>query len=154
MILDGLDGARLFGVNNNGFLKLKNVILEDGYGSGADGAAIHSVGRLDLDHVTIRSSYTSANGGAIYATGRLDVAFSKFEDNIGGNGGAIFASGQNAELNISGSDFVNNHADTDKAGGAIYASHTLNVLTPSSRSIRRAGVGQFTRAAPLRSVPL
>lgn len=141
VILDGLDAARLFKVNNNGFLKLKNIDLEDGYGGSEDGAAIYSVGRLDLDHVTISSSYTPFNGGAIYTTGRLDAAFSTFQDNLaGGSGGAIYASGQNSELNLSGSNFVNNHAGSEYWGGAIYASHTLNILS-SEFSLNQAGRG-------------
>lgn len=141
VILTGLDATRLFKVNNNGFLKLKNIILQDGYGGSEDGAAIYSVGRLDLDHVTIRSSYTPFNAGAIYTTGRLDVAFSTFQDNLAGrSGGAIYALGQNSELNLSGSNFVNNHAGSEYWGGAIYASHTLNILS-SKFSQNQAGRG-------------
>lgn len=140
VILTGLSAARLFQVNNNGFLKLKNIILERGYGGGADGGTIYSTGRLDLDHVTIRNSYTSAKGGAIYTTGRLDVAFSTLQDNIGGSGGAIYAFGQNAELNISSSNFINNSAGSTSPGGAIYSSHILNVLN-SKFSLNSAGRG-------------
>lgn len=140
VVLTGLSSVRLLEVQNNGFLQLKNIVLESGYGGSADGGAIYSVGRLDLDHVTIQNSYSPFNGGAIYTTGRLDVAFSTFKDNVGGSGGAIYASGQNSELNISGSTFVNNTASTTNPGGAIYASHTLNILS-SKFSLNQAGRG-------------
>jgi hypothetical protein len=141
VVLTGLSSVRLFEVDNNGFLQLKNIVLERGYGGSGDGGTIYSVGRLDLDRVTIRNSYSPFKGGAIYTTGRLDVAFSTLQDNTGGGGGgAIYASGQNSELNISSSNFINNEATTPNPGGAIYASHTLNVLN-SKFSLNKGGRG-------------
>ncbi len=119
--LSGLSATRIFALTDSGFLTLKKITLERGYGGNSDGGAIFaSAGRLTLDTTTIQNSYTPQKGGAIYAFGVLSIVNSTFANNIAGSGGAIYADGGTAPVTITGSTFDSNSVTSTSFGGAIY----------------------------------
>lgn len=125
---------RMFQVNSGVTLTLKNIVLTSGYGPSSDGGTIYNAGHLILENVTIRDAGNSNFYGAAVATvGALDVTNSRFINNNAGSGGAIFAIGSSAVVTISGSEFTGNSvASSNPAsnrGGAIYIANgaTLNL---------------------------
>jgi predicted outer membrane repeat protein len=137
VVIDGNGGSganevdsSIFHTNAGGKLTLLNLVVQNGFTSGA-GAAILSLGGDDEINI-IGSSFLNneadGRGGAISASGRLNILASNFSGNralgtdggwgdAAGEGGAIYQSGYNT-LNISLSNFAGNIAT--EGGGAIY----------------------------------
>lgn len=134
--LNAFGGQRIFGVNNGVTLTLKNIILENGYGSSSNGGTIYNAGHLILDNMTIRGAGNSNYfGGGVATIGPVDITNTTFFDNEAGSGGALFAIGGAAVVNISGSTFTENKVSSSnpdsRRGGAIYIANgaTLNMST-------------------------
>ena len=100
-IIDAGSKARIFHVSRSGGLKLKDLILRNGYQKKGD----------DAD-----------DGGAIFSDsiGELSIERCSFRDNKGRRGGAIFCS--NTKVHITDSYFTGNWALQD--GGAIWLKNT------------------------------
>lgn len=142
--LSGGHSLRLFSVNSGVSLTLKNIVLANGYGSSSDGGTIYNAGHLILDHATIRDAGNSNfYGGAIATTGAVDVTNSSFINNIAGSGGAIYATGANALVSISASDFRENSVSStnpaSKRGGAIYLANSAQLTLSSAQVYSNTG---------------
>lgn len=142
--LDGEHAIRLFEVNFGVKLTLKNIVLTSGYGSSSDGGAIHNAGILFLDHTTIENSGNSNFYGAAIATvGVLNVTNSEFLNNNAGSGGAIYATTSNAVVTISASRFQGNlvtssNPDSNR-GGAIFIANNATLTLSSSQVYSNTG---------------
>lgn len=122
--LSGTGSVRLFLVNSNINLTLKNIVLESGYGGSEDGGAIWSRGNLVLDRTTFQFNYSPLKGGAIYSEkGPIEVTGSTFADNTASSGAAIAM--YNGKLSITNSTFQSNNAS--KQGGAILVYSQLEI---------------------------
>ncbi len=81
------------------------------------GGAIHNLGMLTLDRVTLRRNYAAQRGGAIHNTGTLTIVDSVLSHNeSNANGGAIANTGT-GQLRVSRSLFYGNSASLN--GGHI-----------------------------------
>ncbi len=123
--LDGGHARRLFEVSNGVTFTLKNIVLANGYGPSTDGGTIYNAGHLILDNTTIQDAGNSNFYGAAIATvGAVDVTNSAFLHNNAGSGGAIYGIGGSAILTITTSEFRENSVSStnpdSKRGGAIY----------------------------------
>ncbi len=137
VVIDGNGGSgqnqvnsSIFHVNAGGKLTLLNLVVQNGYTSGA-GGAILSLGSQDEINIigsSIQNNKADGRGGAISASGKVNILASNFSGNkaLGtdgpwgdaeGQGGAIYKSGYTS-LNISLSNFAGNIAT--EGGGAIY----------------------------------
>ncbi len=123
---------RLFSVNTNGNLTIRNTILRDGRlaeeqvspGLGIAGAGIATLGTLTLDGCVLVNhinSFDSGYGGAIYcheATSALIIRNSQIIKNQAPNGGGIYCTGA---LEISNSRIAEN---TGASAGGIMGSRS------------------------------
>lgn len=137
---DGKGDVRLIQVGPTGKLTLKNVVLQNGHANADKGGGIYSVGRLILNHVTIKNSYGPMGGGAIYSNGGLDITDSVFTGNQANEGGAIYADGSTPVTTIRGSKFENNRVAVEKSGGAIFSAAAFDIST-SEFVANKAGFG-------------
>jgi hypothetical protein len=125
--LDGEDLRQIFVVLAGGDLTLRDLTLQNGYGSFVDGGAIRNDGATRLEGVAIESSSADAgSGGAVLNTGVLQIQDSRLSANSAtGDAGAVRNAG--GTLTIERSLFVQNVAGA--AGGALSnASGTASVV--------------------------
>lgn len=120
IVLSGNNVTRIFIVASMGNLKLRNIVLANGF-SDADGGAINMTGPASLDNVTVRNSRSALSGGAIADVGvPLTVTNSIFEGNRAATGGAIYARFGTAVLRLQNVTFSDNRATLNNgSGGAI-----------------------------------
>lgn len=137
--LNGQDNVRLVQVSPTGNLTLKNIVLEHGLANAADGGAIHNLGQLALDHVTLQNNRANY-GGAIFTNGTLDITNSTFKNNLAIQGGAIYADSATSLLTISNSAFTENQANVTHLGGAIYSSAAFDISNTQFKK-NKAGSG-------------
>lgn len=98
------------------------------YGNGARIFLIEEYSTVKINNLTFIGDYEDfehsyINGGAIYNSGSLSLTNSVFINNYASsNGGAIY-NGEDADLNVDGCEFYNNHVidedDNSGDGGAI-----------------------------------
>ncbi|MCL4263209.1 MAG: beta-propeller fold lactonase family protein [Anaerolineae bacterium] len=139
VVIDGNGGpgnnqvnSSIFHTNAGGKLTLLNLVVQNGYTSGAGGAILSLGGDDEINIVgsSIQNNKADGRGGAISASGKINILASNFSGNkaLGtdggwgdafGEGGAIYQTGYNT-LNISLSNFAGNIAT--EGGGAIYTS--------------------------------
>ncbi len=124
--LNGDDNVRLVQVGATGNLTLKNIVLEHGLASAANGGAIINLGQLTLNHVTLQNNRANY-GGAIHTNGKLDITNSTFKNNVAIEGGAIYADSITPLLTISNSAFTGNQANVTNLGGAIYSTAAFDI---------------------------
>ena len=124
--------AHIFITNAGGKLTLTELVVQNGYSSGA-GGAILSLGGNDVINIinsSIQNNVAEGHGGAIYASGQVNILQSNFSGNralgldangtdYSGTGGALYVSGY-AGFSISLSNFAGNIAG--EGGGAIATS--------------------------------
>jgi CSLREA domain-containing protein len=126
--ISGSDTTRLFYVNYNKSLTLRNLILVDGLGSSSGGAVYNDTGNVTIEKCQFESNNTTAagSGGALYNDndGAMDVHRSTFTNNTGKRGGAIWNYGS---LTVTDSTFENNSAE--ERGGGIYNNLNADGLT-------------------------
>ena len=142
--LSGGHSLRLFTVSSGVTLRLKNIVLANGYGSSSDGGTIYNAGHLILDTVIIQGAGNSNfYGAAVATTGAVDVANSKFLNNNAGSGGAIYAIGSNAIVSISESILQDNSVSStnpnSKRGGAIYLANGAKVTLSETQVLSNTG---------------
>ncbi|MGA9341538.1 MAG: choice-of-anchor Q domain-containing protein, partial [Rhodanobacteraceae bacterium] len=113
---------RWFNVFEGGHLSLSDISLVGGcmldYQPG--GSIVVDQGALDLDHTTIRNSFSDRDGGAIYSVASAGIAIrdSSFTGNsvaVAGSGGAIYSQ---TETSVDRTYFG---ANTAYEGSAIYS---------------------------------
>ena len=138
--LNGDDNVRLVQVGATGNLTLKNIVLDHGLASAADGGAIHNLGQLTLDHVTLQNNRANY-GGAIYTNGTLDITDSTFKNNLAIQGGAIYADSITSLLTISDSAFTENQANVTNLGGAIYSTAAFDITNTQFVKNKAGGGG-------------
>jgi predicted outer membrane repeat protein len=137
VVIDGNGGtgptevnSSIFHINAGGKLTLLNLVVQNGYTSGAGGAILSQGGEDEINIIgsSFQNNEADGRGGAIYASGKINILASNFSGNkaLGtdggwgdafGEGGAIYQTGYNT-LNISLSNFAGNIAT--EGGGAIY----------------------------------
>lgn len=137
VVIDGNGGSgqnqvnsSIFHTNAGGKLTLLNLVVQNGYTSGAGGAILSQGSQDEINIIgsSIQNNKADGRGGAIYANGEINILASNFSGNkaLGtdgpwgdaeGQGGAIYKSGYTS-LNISLSNFSGNIAT--EGGGAIY----------------------------------
>ncbi|MEM7028117.1 MAG: LamG-like jellyroll fold domain-containing protein [Chloroflexota bacterium] len=138
--LDADQGGRVIYVSDNVTVTLSHLTISGGnYDGNGEGAGIYNAGSLTVTHSILADNRliavfaNSARGGAIYNDNSLIVVNSVFTNNqaIGwrvnfddADGGAIYNK-RDADIQISGSLFTDNLADT---GGAIYNDGTGMVI--------------------------
>ena len=116
----GANAHRIFHVESDKTLTLKNLTLKNGKKAGGNGGGIYSEGTLTLENTNIEGS-TAANGGAISNRGTLSITGGTFSKNTAtSDGGAIYSNSGTVTLNnavIGGTSA----ADANKAqnGGGI-----------------------------------
>jgi hypothetical protein len=121
--------AHIFITNAGGRLTLANLVVQNGYTSGAGGAILGLGGDdvLNIINSSIQNNTAEGHGGAIFFSGQVNIMASNFSGNraLGldggssdypGMGGAIYMSGYNS-FSISLSNFAGNIAF--EGGGAI-----------------------------------
>lgn len=125
--LSGNDLVRLFRVGSDGQLKLKYIVLDQGFGGDTFGGAVLSQGYLTLDHATIQYSHSAYDGGAIASFNQLEIIDSLLTNNYANYGGAIYADDlvTGARVTITNSKFLTNHSSRD--GGAVSSSAPLEI---------------------------
>lgn len=114
----------------DGVLNISNSYFTNGRSTITDGGALHiqSNASAIVSNSTFYSNRAETFAGAIYCGGHLDVINSTFELNraLNGGGGAIYYidafAPLNNSINISGSTFEGNSAETTPAGngGAVH----------------------------------
>ena len=115
----GANAHRIFRVESDKTLTLKNLTLKNGKKAGGNGGGIYSEGTLTLENTNIESS-TAANGGAISNRGTLNITGGTFSKNTAtSNGGAIYSNSGTVTLN--NATIGGTAADANKAqnGGGI-----------------------------------
>lgn len=137
VVIDGNGGtgpnqvdSSIFHVNAGGKLTLLNMVVQNGFTSGAGGAILSQGGDDEINIIgsSFQNNKADGRGGAIYSVGKINILASNFSGNraLGtdggwgdgaGEGGAIYLTGYNS-LNISLSNFAGNIAT--EGGGAIY----------------------------------
>ena len=125
---------RIFKIDNDNTLNLKNLTLKNGKASGsgenANGGALYigpNVPTINLTQVTLTDNTASGNGGAIYIdNARVNLTKVTLTNNTAnGDGGAIYNT--RCELKIKGSTIENNTAAN--YGGSIYTKHaTITII--------------------------
>ncbi|MDD3766497.1 MAG: hypothetical protein PHF89_04825 [Eubacteriales bacterium] len=125
---------------------LNNIITDSKFYGNlayAQGGAIGNSGTLTVSDTEFFNNQGFSYGGAIHNTGTLNINNSIFCNNSGyGNGGAIY--NNNGILNITGSEFYNNHGSIS---GAIHNTGATAELTITDSTFgKRTGSG--TEADP------
>lgn len=117
---DSIHHVRIFNVNSEGNLTLKNIILSEGYHNIEGGAIlVQEGGLLTLMNVTFIKN-VAYNGGAIYTNGDLDIAFNNtFLYNAAdyGKGGVIYS--KKGSVRCSGNDSFFFYNRARNKGGVI-----------------------------------
>ena len=133
--ISGQDKRRIFFVDEDGDLTIKEATLKDGHARDggmecrpADsdtvwdgfeelGGAICNQGKLTVTDSSFNGNSARWGGGAIYSVGEASISGSRFSGNSAEFGGAIYNS-DTGSLSVSGSSFNGNAAEYD--GGAIF----------------------------------
>ncbi len=100
-------GSRVFFVEAVAGLTLTGITLDSAFNPSGDGGAIHSVGPLVLDNVTISNSQAgpaSACGGALRIDGTAIIRNTHFRANIAPAGGGAICTGPTGSPNVQISD--------------------------------------------------
>nr|WP_292798572.1 Ig-like domain repeat protein [Methanobrevibacter sp.] len=126
-----LNNVTFSGINivNHGTISIRDCIIEDGVATpgmynNSFGGAIYNPGEhydpyLYIHNSTFKRNYAEY-GGAIYMThGTLNITDSRFEDNVAYNYGGAIAAGDNSNIIIKNTIFINDRSIND-AGGALY----------------------------------
>ena len=119
VVLSGMRATRLFEVQSDASLVLRNIILEKGIDLVGNGAAVNVNQNASL-HVSksiLRQHRSGASGGAIHSyLGTVSLESSILEDNEAAYGGAIAQNG--GTLVLSDTQVLRNLATTGDGGGA------------------------------------
>ena len=134
-----LDGVGYTGGIFNIFeseLTVKNLTVINGVNTVSSGGAFTNMGNLTLEGVNVSNCQVrNANGAAIYSVGNLNLINSSFVKNTAlsgnyANGGVIYADGYSTSLpyppslNITDCEFISNAAQGSTfGGGVIYAQY-------------------------------
>jgi CSLREA domain-containing protein len=148
-IIDAQNSSRIFSIDEDVTVTLKDLTLRNGSSAG-NGGAILSWGDLSLANITIESN-SASYGGAIYsADGSLKIETSLLRANQAStNGGTILIS--EGGLAISESLFTANQADGH--GGAIYikdSGATLDRLTFTNNQAEGDGGAIYLQSSDLK----
>lgn len=154
--ISGESAVRLFSVDLNRKLHLKNIVLERGYGVKGVGGAIINNGYLTLENTTVQYNYTSYQGGAIWTMNQVEIINSTLAHNIGGEGGAIYAdeAARGFTVKITNSRFLDNRAGNTNAGGAIYAAAGLDIQNSEFANNRAGRAGAIYAVSLYRSATI
>ncbi len=93
-----------------------------------NGMGIHNAANLTLEDCSFLDNdaeqYSGFYGGGVYNTGSLHILRCRFEGNFASRGGGLYTSGPTF---IQDSAFLNNTADDDNYGGAIYSTGQIEI---------------------------
>ena len=132
----GANAHRIFHVESDKTLTLKNLTLKNGKKAGGNGGGIYSEGTLTLENTNIEGS-TAANGGAISNRGTLSITGGTFSKNTAtSDGGAIYSNSGTVTLNnavIGGTSAAD--ANKAKNGGGIYLTESGTSCTMSGGKV-------------------
>ncbi|MEB3830913.1 DUF4347 domain-containing protein, partial [Phormidium sp. CCY1219] len=142
---------RLFHVDEDATLKLRNLSLENGYANGGpqekDGGAIKNRGTLTSSNIDFLNNTATEDGGAIDNDGgSAKIGYSTFTNNVANDdGGAI--RNQDGTMRVTKTTISDNSANDD-GGGIRHRAGDLTVLnsTISGNSTENQGGGIFTDA--------
>jgi len=132
--IDGVNAYGGFNVVSGRTLTLNEITINN-FTTSSSGAAIYSLGNLNVNTGIFKSNSADLNGGAIYSTGSFTIDSSEFTSNTTvRDGGAIYATGSGTK-NITNSTFTENTTTgtaitiaNNNGGGAIWnGSGVMNI---------------------------
>ena len=172
---DGTNNIRIFNVQGDISLTLKNLILRDGSSEGGSAIFFNSTGTLTLVNVTFINNYATSYGGAVYMNsgdlvqnntkyinnsaqtysgaimvvqGSILENNSYYLNNHAGSGGATTI--MNGNLESYNSVYINNSAAA--TGGALFINQGITYLENLTAISNQANMASFARTGGLLTI--
>ena len=117
-------------LTNNGNLTLINIIIKNAQGGALGNNPSAYLNIINCTFINNTDFIGDYGGGAITNFGNCSILGSTFVNNSAGTGGAIYNYAN--DLNVTQSNFINNHASSAWGGGAIYSTSNIVILNSSN----------------------
>lgn len=105
-------------------------------GGGISNGATSDTGIATINNSVIAENTTTNNGGGISTLGILTVENTIVDDNMANNGGGIYVGSLTGQsVTISGSDIINNVANSSNGGGGVHFSVDPSGIIPNQLTI-------------------